>query len=226
MLSAMKHIHARRRDLERHIDVQGSFEAWEETCVPSYCHKNLLAAYVSWWRLFRAVRIAEKARPDAQRVLDFGSSVGELGHLLPDTGSPYEFVELDDQAAGFLSSRIPGATRQTLESAPDGAYDWVFAIDSLEHNDNYAELVGRLARKLSPRGIFIISGPTENHLYRLGRSIAGFDAHYHLTTIYEIEQEASRHLSKKCATTVLPGAPLFRISAWANPATDGASAEA
>ena len=223
MLSTMKHIHARRRDLEQHIDIEGAFEAWEETCVPSYCHKNLLAAYVSWWRLFRAIAIAENTQPDARQVLDFGSSVGELGHLLPDIGLSYEFVELDDKAACFLSSRLPSATRQTLDSAPDGAYDWVFAIDSLEHNDNYAELIGRLALKLSPRGILVLSGPTENHLYRIGRSIAGFDAHYHMTTIYEIEREAGRHLIKRCSTTVLPGAPLFRISAWAKPAPDGAT---
>ena len=99
----------------------------------------------------------------------------------------YEFVEQDQHAANYLLRRLPGAMRRTLESAPDGAYDQVFAIDSLEHNDNFEELLAALAAKLSPHGVLILSGPTENRLYRLGRAVAGFSGHYHKTTIYRIE---------------------------------------
>ncbi len=215
MLGHLSHIKARRADLLRHIDVQNAFEEWEETCVPSYCHSNLLAAYISWLRLFRVVYLAQKNHPGARTALDFGSSVGELGHLLPNPAVAYHFVEQEERAAAYLLSRLPKATQQTLDTAVDGAYDWIFAIDSLEHNDDYAKLIGRLAAKLSPQGILILSGPTENHLYRLGRAVAGYHTHHHVTTIYEIEKAAARHLTKRDSATIMPGAALFRLSVWA-----------
>lgn len=214
MFSQLSHIRSRRSDLRRDIDIVKGFEAWEESCVPSYCHTNWLAAYVSWVRLFRAAELGRKHVPDAKRILDFGSSVGELGHLVSKRGARYEFVEGDQHSADFLQSRLPAAKRVTLEDAPDGAYDQIFAIDSLEHNTNFAELLGVLATKLSPGGVLILSGPTENKLYQLGRRIAGFDGHYHETTIYAIEDAAKVLLSRRDVVSVLPVAPLFRISAW------------
>lgn len=214
MFSQISHIRRRRTDLRRDIDVLNRFEEWEESCVPSYCHSNWMAAYVSWIRLFKAAELARSFVPDASRILDFGSSVGELGHLVSDGGKGYEFIEADQHAADYLQSRLPSAKRTTLESAPDGAYDQIFAIDSLEHNTDYAELLGVLATKLSPGGVLILSGPTENRLYHLGRRIAGFDGHYHETTIYAIEAAAKMLLSRRAVRSIMPVAPLFRISAW------------
>lgn len=213
----ISHIRSRRAVLRQGIDVAAHFEAWEESCVPSYCHPNRLAAYVSWARLFRAVALAESCRPGPARVLDFGSSVGELGHLIHPRVAAYEFVEQDEGPARYLKSQLPAATRQTLESAPDLGYDWVFAVDALEHNEDYPELIGHLAGKLAPSGILVLSGPTENFLYRLGRRIAGFEGHYHVTTIYDIERAIGRHLRKLASSTILPLFPLFRISAWSRP---------
>lgn len=217
MLNQINHMRARRTDLRRDIDVVKGFEAWEESCVPSYCHPNLLAAYVSWVRLFRAADLARKYVPEPRRVLDFGSSVGELGQLVSKDGAGYDFIEEEQHSADFLLSRLSQARRVTLESAPDGAYDQLFAIDSLEHNTNFAELLEVLVAKLAPGGVLILSGPTENRLYRLGRRIAGFDGHYHETTIYAIETAAKELLERRAVRSVMPIAPLFRISAWTAP---------
>ena len=219
IIGQLRHIRSRRAELQQQIDVQNAFHEWEETCVPSYCHGNPLAAYVSWLRLFRSVELARRHLPVAGRALDFGSSVGELGRLLAVQGSNvgYEFIEQEEPAAALLQQNQPGAVRQTLESAPDGAYDWVFAIDSLEHNDDFAALLHRLGKKLSPKGLLILSGPTENRLYRLGRAIAGFDSHYHKTTIYDIEHAAATFLARKDVATIMPGAPLFRLTVWSRP---------
>ncbi len=219
IIGQLRHMRSRRAELQQQIDVRNAFHKWEETCVPSYCHDNPLAAYVSWLRLFRSVELARRHLPVAGRALDFGSSVGELGRLLADQCSKvgYEFIEQEELATEFLRENLPEAVRRTLETAPDGAYDWVFAIDSLEHNDNFAELLGRLGKKLSPKGLLILSGPTENRLYRLGRAIAGFDSHYHKTTIYEIEKAAANFLARKDVAAIMPGAPLFRLTVWSRP---------
>jgi len=213
MLDHLRHINQRRAVLRSAIDVNGHFEHWKETCVPSYCHKNFAAAYVSWLRLFKVADIAKQCVPGYKRVVDFGSSVGELGHLI-DADAEYHFIEQDDAAASFLMAQHPDAKRQTLEGAGAGSYDVVFAIDSLEHNENFPELLVRLFGLLRPEGVLVLSGPTENSLYRFGRRLAGFSGDYHVTTIFEIEAAAAI-LSRCAARATVPfGAPLFMISAW------------
>ncbi|MCA9150126.1 MAG: methyltransferase domain-containing protein [Planctomycetales bacterium] len=215
MLSTLKHIQSRRADLTQHIDVEKSFELWEESCVPSYCHSNWMAAYVSWQRLFRCVALAKRNRPNPTRVLDFGSSVGELGQILREQQSAeYHFIEQDENAAKYLKSRLPQAHHTTLADAADGSYDWVFAIDSLEHNENVTELLEQLATKLSPQGIFVLSGPTENRLYQLGRRIAGFSGAYHTTNIYDIESKACRLFRRVDGATIFPGLNFFSLTVW------------
>lgn len=218
MLNQLKHIQKRRADLRRDIDVVQTFEQWEESCVPSYCHSNWLAAYVSWNRLFNAAALARENAPHATRILDFGSSVGELGHLVSTDGQGYDFIESEDHSAEYLQSRLPRATRVTLESAQTGHYDLIFAIDSLEHNTDFADLLAVLETKLAPGGQLILSGPTESTLYRLGRRIAGFDGHYHETTIHAIEAAAAKIFKREALRVVMPVAPLFRISLWSRKA--------
>ena len=217
-MASLSHVIRRRRLLGEAIKYRSNFELWEESCVPSYCHPNWLAAFVSWQRLYAATSVARSIEPDAERVLDFGSSVGELGHLLPKSAR-YEFIEAHEPAAAFLQEQLPESRRTTLEDAPTGAYDQIFAIDSLEHNENYRELLHTLVPKLAPGGVLILSGPTENFLYRLGRRIAGFKGHYHETNIHAIERAASEILDCKAARSILPGITFFRVTAWkANPA--------
>jgi len=213
MLSKLKHMRTRRKVLRDEIDIVKSFKQWEETCVPSYCHNNLAAAYVSWIRLFTAAELARSCVPDLKRVVDFGSSVGELGHII-GSDVQYDFIEQDDLAASVLTRNNASAERHTLEGAERGGYDAVFAIDSLEHNTNFAELLEELSGLLSPNGVLVLSGPTENWLYRLGRRIAGFAGDYHFTTIYEIEDAAANHLQRVKLRSVPMGVPLFRITAW------------
>lgn len=213
MLSSLRHIQNRRMALQKSIDIDREFKMWEETCVPSYCHRNFAAAYVSWMRLFAAARLAEECVPVVRRVLDFGASVGELSHILKSSVQ-YNFVEQDDVAASFLMKQNPSAQRQTLQEARSEAYDVVFAIDSLEHNLNFPELLGSLAGLVGQQGVLILSGPTENRLYKLGRRIAGFEGDYHFTSIYEIEAAAANYLERIKTKTIPMGVPLFRISAW------------
>lgn len=213
MLDQLRHINQRRAVLRSAIDVTGHFDHWKETCVPSYCHKNFAAAYVSWLRLFKVAEIAKQCVPNYRKVVDFGSSVGELGHLLsPD--ATYHFIEQDEAAASFLMDQHPDAVRETLDGAPHGQFDIVFAIDSLEHNDNFRELLVRLFALLAPGGVLILSGPTENSLYKFGRKLAGFSGDYHVTTIFEIEGAAGTSSNCVARTTVPFGAPLFMVSAW------------
>jgi SAM-dependent methyltransferase len=176
----------------------------DESMVPSYLHGNPAAAYVAWDRLFKAVRLYRRLAAPGP-VLDFGAGAGVLCGVLP-ADAEYFFVERDDLAArGIPGNRLEAAT------LPLGHFAAVFALDSLEHNRDVATLVQQLAGSLRPDGVLIVSGPTENWMYRLGRRIAGFAGDYHHFDIREIEAILARSLHP----VALPGfSPLFRISAW------------
>ena len=131
----IEHMKTRQKLLRETIAYNKNFEFWEETCVPSYCHPNPLAAYISWQRLFATAEMSKIITSRPMRVLDFGSSIGELGHLMPEEAQ-YDFIEENEVAVKFLHRQLPQSKRVTLESAPEGAYDRIFAIDSLEHNSN------------------------------------------------------------------------------------------
>jgi 2-polyprenyl-3-methyl-5-hydroxy-6-metoxy-1,4-benzoquinol methylase len=208
----LKRIVQRRGELKRQFDVRKEWDTIEESCVPSYVHQNLLAAYVAWARLTTAVSLYSRHAPSGA-VLDFGAGTGELHHVLAPKGE-YHFVEENQLLVDALNARIPSAKRMHLEDLPDRTYAAIFALDSLEHNEDVRPLLEGMAGSLRPDGIFILSGPTENWLYKLGRKIARFEGHYHQQTIYDIEREASR-LFQRVERRVVPfGVPLFSISAW------------
>ena len=116
--------------------------------------------------------------------------------------------------ASALTSMRPDAVRCRLDDIEAGRYGTVFALDSLEHNDNVPEIVDRLRLGLAPERVLIVSGPTENLLYRLGRRIAGFRGHYHHTNITEIERIISTSMTRIRRRGIPPVMTLFSISVW------------
>lgn len=198
-MNRLRHIARRRKEIGARYDIRRDFDALEESCVPSYCHANYMAAYAAWWRLFTAAKMIPKGP-----VLDFGAASGELSHLIPHE---YHFVESNEI---FL----PEGTRHDLENLPKGYFASVAALDSLEHNDNSREIVAALAASLRPGGAFILSGPTENMLYRLGRKLSGFDGHYHVKTVYDLHAEFEQEGLKKDKSVTGPVLPLFVVSRW------------
>lgn len=215
LLAPIRHAVTRRRVLRARFELARQREQLEESCIPSYLHPNPAAAAVAWWRLFAAARLHRTEAP-AGPVLDFGAACGELRPLLP-ASLAYEFVEADDGLAAALLALHPGATRRVLENLPRAHYAAVFALDSLEHNRDVAPLLDRLVAALAPGGVLILCGPTENRLYRLGRRLAGFSGHYHVTTIRDIEAIAARRLRLRRARLAPPGVPLFSLTVWTHP---------
>jgi SAM-dependent methyltransferase len=206
----------RRRELSEYFETHNAGADLSETCIPSYVHGNIAAAAVSWWRLSAAADMFRELNCVGP-VLDFGASTGELAHMLRGAG-PYHFVELDDVPATALRNFTPSAQRIVLESLPQGFFAAIFALDSLEHNDDFANLIPRLFAAIRPGGYFILSGPTENALYQLGRRIAGFSGEYHTTNVYDLEQIVATQ-GTAVRRRVIPGSvlPLFRLSVWQKP---------
>lgn len=206
------HILQRRKLLKNHFNLKAQFSALEETCVPSYCHGNWLSAYAAWWRLFAAVRLATRFG-NPVKILDFGAGCGELRHLLPEN-SYYHAAEENNEIVKALCELVPDANLVKNIGARKDCYDIVFALDCLEHNEDPESIIECLCQSLKPGGILILSGPTENHLYKLGRYVSGFHGDYHTTDIYRISTLAHKHLACVYATQGPWRLPLFLVSAW------------
>lgn len=206
-------VKSRRAALRTQFDVAREFETLEESCVPSYVHRNPLAAWTAWSRLTAAARLYARFAP-AGPVLDFGSATGELRQVLEPIRGDYHFVEQNEVLVGALTRNIPEARREDGADLGEGRFAAVFALDSLEHNEEIGPILETIARSLRPDGVFILSGPTENALYRLGRRLAGFDGHYHVQTIYDIERQAQTCFRREARSLQPAGIPLFALSAW------------
>jgi 2-polyprenyl-3-methyl-5-hydroxy-6-metoxy-1,4-benzoquinol methylase len=201
----------RRIALQAHFDVKRQFELIEESCIPSYVHGNKLAAWVAWQRTRVAAELYEQYAPKGP-ILDFGAATGEVGHLIRKRGS-YSIIEQDELLAKACKE-WQDADRTTLTAAEARKYAALFALDSLEHNDDVAGLVGQLTPLLRADGVFILSGPTESSFYKFGRRLAGFSGHYHHSNIYDIEAIVSRSCEMIDARRVPILPALFRVTAW------------
>ena len=209
-------VKARRHALRTAFDVQREFEKLEESCVPSYVHSFLPAAWVAWRRPIAAARLYDRLAP-AGPLLDFGSATGEVRHLIALPKGDYHFVEQTDVLADMLKRESPEAHREFAGALGVDSFAAVFALDSLEHNemDELAPLLDELASAMRPDGVLILSGPTENRLYRLGRWLAGFQGHYHHMTIQDIERVVATKF-ERLARRIEPHPllPLFSITVW------------
>ena len=209
-ISDVTYIRKRRKELKGLMS--NFFNDLSESCIPSYCHSNRLASFVAWNRLFIA-RNYHRKYSTGSLVLDFGAGSGELGHLLSPINE-YSFIEELDELAYFINRSNPSSNRAHLDSLDREKYDAIFCLDSLEHNSDYPTLIDKLLISLKPSGVFIISGPTENSLYKLGRKISGFKGDYHETNIFSIENYLKVHLKKIDICFAPFRLPLFSISVW------------
>lgn len=139
-------------------------------------------------------------------IFYFKTGVGMLGWFtLPLPSFSYQLV-----IVGFILSLLLQKTQSPLIYTKGSPW-WNL---SLEHNANFAEILNILTRSLADRGRLILSGPTENFLYRLGRRVAGFSGEYHKVTISEIEQATRRELFLTSRRLAPFGLPLFAVSVW------------
>ena len=190
----------------------------DEAAFPAYAHRNPLIDRLFWGRL-SAVEDYLSARPPGA-ILDFGCGSGVMSYIM--AGFSERVVASDIEPASFRrmesAVRFPGNI--AFASAPEldsdrylQYFDAIVALDVLEHVGDLTSILERFALLLQPGGVVVISGPTENKLYRLGRRIAGerFTGDYHVTNIGRIEEECRRHGRVQNIATLYPILPLFKV---------------
>lgn len=190
---------------------------FDECTIPSYARPGGLVSWLFWERIRAALSLAGDM--SGTRVLDFGCGGGVLFSALDAAGCRIEACENQfyELAAGMAARlEVPVLLHRELEET-EAVFDNIFALDVLEHLDDLGACLDLLRGRADQQTKIIVSGPTENLLYRAGRWLIGYQeqGRFHERTIFDVEADmrARGFVLQKCIT-LLPLVPLFRVSSW------------
>ena len=188
---------------------------YDENALPSYTHPNRLMAWLFWKRI--DIALCFMGDISGKTVLDFGCGGAVTFKCLNQKHCRIvgcdENIVLAQQVCRALN--INAELYQDLSAIDGRKFDYILALDVLEHIENSGALLEKFKDMMQPGSKIILSGPTENVWYKLGRKLAGFSGHYHVKNIHQIEREfgAIGFSAEKVRTLYYPF-PLFRVSLW------------
>jgi len=169
----------------------------DEAAFPAYSHPNPLINHLFWQRLRKVMEYLEKEAP-YEYVLDFGCGSGVLLPFLCKISAHVVAVDIDLLPLSIVGRyrdfppnlKVYDLKQVQLRELPAASFDRVVAMDVLEHVEDLLMVENDLTSLLRPNGELIISGPTENFFYRLGRKLAGreYSGHYHKRSINKVRK--------------------------------------
>lgn len=194
----------------------------DEAGFPAYSHKNPLINWLFWQRLRKAIDHIEAGAP-YKNVLDFGCGSGVMLPFLCGVGARVTAMDIDllpfervsRQRAFPTNLQVHDAREVTLGDLPKASFDLIVATDVLEHVADLAGTLNALKERLTLGGQIVISGPTENVLYKLGRSLAGseYSGDYHERGILEVRDLLAEQMQVIRIATLYWPVPLFEVFA-------------
>lgn len=164
----------------------------DEMALPSYFHKNPLVRWITSTRIKKALRFVEPKT--GIHLLDFGCGSGILLLQLPQETCKSYGVDIELWPAEKMLKHHDREDIQLIhadhwaEAIPNNSLDYILATEVLEHIEDVSSILITFNAKNKIGGKLIVSLPTENSLYKLGRKIAGFSGHYHQDQIVEINE--------------------------------------
>ena len=185
----------------------------DEMALPSLFHSNPLVRWITSTRIQKALSLIDFR--EAMTLLDFGCGPGILLLQLPPNRGKLIGVDIELWPAEKMMNhykrediRLHHASNWS-DHISDHSLDYIVATEVLEHIEDVESLLLKFCIKLKPEGKLIVSLPTENSLYRLGRKIAGFSGDYHQDEIVDLEKmyrQVNLKLEKKFS---LPAPGIF-----------------
>lgn len=184
----------------------------------AYAHRNPLIDRIFWGRLNVVLNYVNAH--DFKNILDFGCGSGVTAYALAMDGKPVMATDIDPQPLSevlkFISFPPSFGFINPETLATDNYrshFDAIIALDVLEHVNNLETTINFLKSRLKSGGEIIVSGPTENFLYKIGRRLAGseFTGDYHKTDIGAIRKAFEKTGSVATLSKIYPILPLFDI---------------
>ena len=192
----------------------------DEAAFPAYSHPNPLINWLFWQRLRTAMNYIEKYAP-YENVLDFGCGSGVMLSFLAKHSQRVTAMDIDlvplDRVKKYIplaeNIRVLDANQVSISRMTPKSFDLINALDVLEHVDDLRGTLSDLVNLLKPGGRLVISGPTENILYQIGRRLAGpeYSGQYHERGIAEIKRELNRLARVEQIATLFWPVPLFEV---------------
>lgn len=197
---------------QRILDVHGK---GHDQGLPSYTNANPLMSRLIWKRVELILQFISDQAP-LKNVLDFGCGYGVfIPFLMPraETIIAYDLM-VDDlrivgQEAGWQN--IVYETDLSRIALMSNSFDLILATEVLEHIDDLDDTLRLFSEILTPGGSLLVSGPTENVLYRFGRKLVGYKGDYHVRNIYDIRELLEKRFSVNKVATVISGLPFYEI---------------
>ncbi len=191
----------------------------DEAALPAYAHQNPLIDRIFWNRLSMALSMLPSS--GITRILDFGCGTGVLSYHLAKNGFQVDAVDLNLTPKKRLEKEIKFPDLVSfheggLSAIPTNQkFDVIFALDVLEHIQDLDNYIHTFMQILNKNGRVIVSGPTENWFYKLGRKMAGarFTGDYHTSNIKTIKSSFSKRMDIISSQKIPWGITLFEIFA-------------
>jgi len=191
----------------------------DEAAFPAYSHKNPLINWLFWQRLRKVMEHVETGQ--YENILDFGCGSGVMLPFLSTISKQVIAMDVDLLPIQSVQKYIPlannvevkDATKINISELPNNSFNLIIALDVLEHVQDLPKTLTELFSLLKPNGQLIVSGPTENILYQIGRKIAGpeYSGAYHERGIAEIKDEIKKIATIHHIATLYQPIPLFEI---------------
>jgi len=147
-------------------------EKYDEVSIPVYLHKNYLVRKTFFDRLKTAYKLASFSD---KNVMDYGCGSGIFLQSISNEINSGIGVDLDIEIAKKIitSNKISlFQIKKEEDITKFSNIDIITSFDVLEHVIDLENLLKIFKKVISPNGILLISGPTENFPYKIARMIA------------------------------------------------------
>jgi len=213
---------SRYRSAIRKVLTESERGRLDEAGFPAYSHPNPIINWLFWQRLRNAMNHIQESAPH-ENVLDFGCGSGVMIPFLAQHSRHVTAMDIDLLPIQRVRQHIPlaenvevlDAKKTPISILTPESYDLIIAIDVLEHVDDLSGILLQLINLLTHGGQLVISGPTENILYQIGRRLAGpeYSGEYHERGVAEIRSEVRRLAGIHHIATLYQPVPLFEVFA-------------